>query len=95
MPPFVEKSRFSKGKEPLEMQHIFANSDSVCSSLYFFYITHYIRLHLLLWSVSQDIFYGMDVSRTGSLSLNELRNALKIAGNFIKRVINVTTTLIT
>ncbi|KTF88697.1 hypothetical protein cypCar_00010020 [Cyprinus carpio] len=28
----------------------------------------------------RDIFYGKDVSRTGSLSLNELRNALTITG---------------
>uniref|UniRef100_A0A8C1G7X8 Zgc:136872 n=1 Tax=Cyprinus carpio TaxID=7962 RepID=A0A8C1G7X8_CYPCA len=28
----------------------------------------------------KDIFYGMDVSHTGSLSLNELTNALKVAG---------------
>ncbi|XP_051723019.1 calpain-14 [Ctenopharyngodon idella] len=38
---------------------------------------------LRLWKRAvflKDIFYGMDVSRTGSLSLNELRNALKVAG---------------
>ncbi|ROL48531.1 Calpain-14 [Anabarilius grahami] len=31
-------------------------------------------------ALMDDIFYGVDVSRTGSLSLNELRNALKVAG---------------
>lgn len=38
---------------------------------------------LRLWKRAvflKDIFYGMDVSHTGSLSLNELRNALKAAG---------------
>ncbi|KAK9960223.1 hypothetical protein ABG768_010298 [Culter alburnus] len=38
---------------------------------------------LRLWKRAvflKDIFYGVDVSRTGSLSLNELRNALKVAG---------------
>ncbi len=31
----------------------------------------------------QDIFYGKDVSLTGRLSLNELRNALTNTGNII------------
>ncbi|XP_067223518.1 calpain-1 catalytic subunit-like [Chanodichthys erythropterus] len=38
---------------------------------------------LRLWKRAvflKDIFYGVDVSRTGSLSLNELRNVLKVAG---------------
>ncbi|XP_042599090.1 calpain-14-like isoform X1 [Cyprinus carpio] len=38
---------------------------------------------LRLWKRAvflKDIFYGKDVSRTGSLSLNELRNALTITG---------------
>ncbi|XP_016090409.1 calpain-14-like [Sinocyclocheilus grahami] len=38
---------------------------------------------LRLWKrivFQRDIFYDMDVSRTGSLSLNELRNALKVTG---------------
>ncbi len=43
---------------------------------------------IALLSVYQDIFYGKDVSRTGSLSLNELRNALTITGNifYVKTV---------
>uniref|UniRef100_A0A8C1NHW9 Zgc:136872 n=1 Tax=Cyprinus carpio TaxID=7962 RepID=A0A8C1NHW9_CYPCA len=38
---------------------------------------------LRLWKravFQRDIFYDMDVSHTGSLSLNELRNALKVTG---------------
>ncbi|XP_050989872.1 calpain-1 catalytic subunit [Labeo rohita] len=38
---------------------------------------------LRLWKRAvfhRDIFYKMDVSRTGSLSLNELRNALEVTG---------------
>ncbi|XP_073783591.1 uncharacterized protein isoform X2 [Danio rerio] len=38
---------------------------------------------LRLWKRAvflKDIFYDMDVSHTGSLSVNELRNALKVAG---------------
>ncbi|XP_067310568.1 calpain-14-like [Pseudorasbora parva] len=38
---------------------------------------------LRLWKravFQKDIFYEMDVSHTGSLSLNELRNALKVTG---------------
>ncbi|XP_059377132.1 calpain-1 catalytic subunit-like [Carassius carassius] len=40
---------------------------------------------LRLWKqvvFQRDIFYDMDVSRTGSLSLNELRNAFEVTGNF-------------
>ncbi len=41
---------------------------------------------IALLFVYQDIFYGKDVSRTGRLSLNELRNALTNTGNIIDYV---------
>lgn len=73
MSPFVETSRFSKGNDPkFPKKCIF----------YIIQVKLVSTALFVLWSVSQDIFYGMDVSHTGSLSLNELTNAFKVTGNF-------------